>query len=48
LFGVNFGSVIGIDQLKINAVEKIACEPIASKKITCQVFVDFEFVKKMA
>ena len=46
MFGVNFDSVIGIDQLKINAVEKIACEPIVSKKITCQVLVDFEFVNK--
>ena len=46
VFGVNFGSVLGIDQLKINAVEKIACEPIVSKKITCQVFADSEFVKK--
>ena len=46
VFGVNFGSVLGIDQLKINAVEKIACEPIVSKKITCQVLVDFEFVNK--
>ena len=44
--GVNLGSVLGIDQLKINAVEKIACEPIVNKKITCQVLVDFEFVNK--
>ena len=40
------GSVLGIDQLKINAIEKIACEPIVNKKITCQVLVDFEFVNK--
>ena len=45
-FGVNLGNVLGIDQLKINAVEKIACEPIVNKKITCQVLVDFEFVNK--
>ena len=44
--GVNLGNVLGIDQLKINAVEKIACEPIINKKITCQVLVDFEFVNK--
>ena len=44
--GVNLGIVLGIDQLKINAVEKIACEPIVNKKITCQVLVDFEFVNK--
>lgn len=44
--GVNLGSVLGIDQLKINAIEKIACEPIVNKKITCQVLVDFEFVNK--
>lgn len=44
--GVNLGNVLGIDQLKINAVEKIACEPIVNKKITCQVLVDFEFVNK--
>ena len=44
--GVNMGSVLGIDQLKINAIEKIACEPILNKKITCQVLVDFEFVNK--
>ena len=44
--GVNLGSVLGIDQLKINAVEKIACEPIVNKKITCQVLVDFDFVNK--
>jgi hypothetical protein len=44
--GVNMGSVLGIDQLKINAIEKIACEPIVNKKITCQVLVDFEFVNK--
>jgi len=44
--GVNLGSVLGIDQLRINAIEKIACEPIVNKKITCQVFVDFEFVNK--
>jgi hypothetical protein len=44
--GVNLGNALGIDQLKINAVEKIACEPIVNKKITCQVLVDFEFVNK--
>ena len=44
--GVNLGNVLGIDQLKINAVEKIACEPIVNKNITCQVLVDFEFVNK--
>ena len=44
--GVNLGNVLGIDQLKINAIEKIACEPIVNKKITCQVLVDFEFVNK--
>ena len=44
--GVNVGSVLGIDQLKINAIEKIACEPIVNKKLTCQVLVDFEFVNK--
>jgi hypothetical protein len=44
--GVNMGSVLGIDQLKINVIEKIACEPIVNKKITCQVLVDFEFLNK--
>ena len=44
--GVNLGDVLGIDQLKINTVEKIACEPFVNKKITCQVLVDFEFVNK--
>lgn len=44
--GVNLGSVLGIDQLKINTIEKIACEPIVNKKTTCQVLVDFEFVNK--
>jgi hypothetical protein len=44
--GINVGSVLGIDQIKINAVEKIACEPIVNKKITCQVLVDYEFVNK--
>ena len=44
--GVNLGSVLGIEQLKINTIEKIACEPIVNKKITCQVLVDFEFVNK--
>ena len=46
LLGVNLGSVLGIEQLKINTIEKIACEPIVNKKITCQVLVDFEFVNK--
>jgi hypothetical protein len=44
--GVNLGSVLGIDQLKINTIEKIACEPIVNKKVTCQVLVDFEFLNK--
>ena len=44
--GVNLGNVLGIDQLKINVIKKIACEPIVNKKITCQVLVDFEFVNK--
>ena len=44
--GVNLGSVLGIDQLRINTIEKIACEPIVNNKITCQVLVDFEFINK--
>jgi hypothetical protein len=45
-FGINLGSVLGIDQLKINAIEKIACDSPVNKKVTCQVLVDFEFVNK--
>jgi hypothetical protein len=44
--GVNLGSVLGIDQLKINEIEKIACDSTGNKKTTCQVLVDFEFVNK--
>ena len=44
--GVNLGNVLGIDQLKINEIEKIACDSTGNKKATCQVLVDFEFVNK--
>ncbi len=44
--GVNLGDVLGIDQLRINEIEKVSCGPIANKKVTCQVLVDFEFVNK--
>lgn len=44
--GVNLGDVLGIDQLRINEIEKVSCGPIVNKKVTCQVLVDFEFVNK--
>jgi hypothetical protein len=46
VFGINLGSVLGVEQLKINAIEKIACDSTVNKKVTCQVLVDFEFVNK--
>jgi hypothetical protein len=45
-FGIQFGDVLGINQLKINEIEKISCAPIVDNKVTCQVLVDFEFVNK--
>jgi len=44
--GVNLGDVLGIDQLRINQIEKISCDPISNKKVICQVLVDFEFVNR--
>jgi hypothetical protein len=44
--GVNLGYVLGIDQLRINQIEKISCDPMSTKKVTCQVLVDFEFVNR--
>jgi hypothetical protein len=44
--GVNLGDVLGIDQLRINQIEKVSCDPMSAKKVTCQVLVDFEFVNK--
>ena len=38
--------IYSVSDKEINTIEKIACEPIVNKKITCQVLVDFEFVNK--
>jgi hypothetical protein len=45
-FGVNLGNVLGIDQLRINEIEKVSCDSIVNKKVTCQVLVDYEFINK--
>ena len=44
ILGLDLGTALGINRLKINEVEKIDCVNISKKIVTCEVLLDYEIL----